>query len=300
MYAKYSLNTAVSSDITVISKNIMNDIASILTGTTDLTKLISCNVDSSVLVNDVTPAGWVLVEKVTDSKIILKAPISDKPTTYKYMMFAFAPLTGLVVYAGTGWDETNKVLINSVANTLTSKINIVVDRMTIFISSSPNHAIMYSQVPVGTYGPVGITERSRESSWDTAENGFTNFALFDTFSLNSLTASTLMLEPNSYKPITNSFANNSHLLSTINGSYTNLYPPKGNVSKGPDFSNVYELVSLNYSLNTAYHLGGSISEKADAWIGPNEVGNHEDQMAVGTDVYVQLGSPAARLMVRYG
>jgi len=301
MYAKYFLNTAISSDIVVVAKNIMNDVASILTGTTDLSTLISCKVESSVLVDNVRTAGWTLVEKVGDTKIVLKAPISDRPTSYKYIMFVYAPSNAYItVYAGTNWDATNKVLINSVANVNTSKIFVSTGMMTIIISSSVNHAIIYSQTSGGIYGPTGLSERSRESSWDTVENGFTNFALFDTNSSNTLIYNAYIIEPNSYRPITNSFANSNHNLSTVNGFSGGLYPPSGVVSKGPDLSNVYELVSLNYSFSGVYHLGGSISEKADVWVGPNNVGNHEDQMAVGVDVYVQLGAPAARLMVRYG
>ena len=298
MFARYAFNKNTPLN------DIQADLVSMLTGVTDPGLLVACDSARSEINVTANPAGWEVYDAVAPGKTALRAPISDVPGSYKYLFIDSVSTADYIRFTSyTDWDNVAHVGINpsyQTANYIYTNINITATTSGfIYITASANHAIFYLNNGATWNGPYGITERSRRGEWDTPENNFPNFGCF--YSCYADMGAGGLSQPLTYNPTANiveiSIINS---LRTIWGDAGYLYPSSVTITRNEKLSSSYQLYDLSAVEISRQHIGGSISEKADVWIGTLNVTYPEDTFVSGTDVYIQLGKGTNALIVRYG
>ncbi len=305
MYCKYTYNDASATAILANLVNLLTD------QVTSMSTITDCIVANSSITNTWSPSGWVVHDQVSASVVVLKAPIYDIPTKFKYLYLDVltAGFINTKVYetwdavAHTGTYPTNSAVI------VFYVIPIVLNAQgTIYFSSSPRHAVFYTLLGTTINGPYGVTERTRVGAWDTTANAFCN-----TFQLNS--TSFAGSTTSGYAPyIVNVAAAGAAKISAaaatcflatqyntclVNGIYVGtagLY-----TSLDANLNQVYGLRDLGVVYPVAYNNeGGDITSLTNIYVAPYNLGNHEDTYTVGANSFVQLGINSSRLTFMVG
>ena len=187
MYAKLAFN----SDAVDNRENILSDIVDVLTGETDLNNLISdINIANSFIDTSSSAAGWTLWDDISENEKVIRAPYTEYPTRYKYVHFNFHDQSGghkaIAWQFYRDWDEVSHTgTINRRINSSTSVLSDTTNGNYIYygdsadptciahISASSAHlaCINVTRNGVTTTGAPFLSERTRESKWDTLTNG---------------------------------------------------------------------------------------------------------------------------------
>ena len=303
MYAVYKyLNGATQA-------NVLADLVAILTGTTDVQTLSSsCDKASSLITTALTPAGWAVHDAAvpTANTMVLKAPIADNPSQFKYMWLS-TNISGYFenrLYEGwnaTAHSGTNMAYNDSSYNSYSQRVNFAfASGGFLYISASNRHMLIHSMSSGSTIGsasvtgPSGCVEYTRWSPWDTVSNGY--------LPVGSINSGGLQLGGNIYLP---RIRTTSGTDSTTMYGYTYALTSTLPNSKISDASGslIIPLVPIivSGSGGNGWFLGGNISELANIWHGPTSYGSMLDEFSLGTGTtYVIFSSSSYRIAIPKG
>ena len=295
MFVSYTYNANCS------LPQLVADIVSLLTdATADLTTLSTCAAANSSINKSVTQGGWTQVYSPSLGTYTLKAPVYDTnqttPTKFKYLYLSSTTAGYITVYVYDDWNSTTNTGINGTnangASIYTSvPINTVVSS-TIYISSSPRHAILYNDYS-SSAGPVGIMERSRVGAWDTPANAFCNTIHLFGITTGQWFMKTPIARDNTVaggKYTANNYSVNLKTTwSYSNQGYANLFQPVGTKTIDVNGNQVYSMARLSVFPDMAIsNEFGDITELCDVWALPLATGNCGDTITANANTYVVL------------
>ena len=181
-------------------QDILDDIVAILTGETDVSYLSSSCDKPNTTITSTVAAGWAVHDiapgYATGVGCVIKAPVADDATAFKYVGLRFIKSTGaFYVYIYEDWDNVAHSGTNG-SNTVSEvggnqlRVEPNIDDMTrgnFYLSASLRHIALYSYYLSGTThywgcstgnAPILVLERTRVTSWDTVANGYPPFILY--------------------------------------------------------------------------------------------------------------------------
>jgi hypothetical protein len=177
--------------VTVPVADVMSDIVAILTGETTVGNLSASAItgDSSINVSE-NVAGWTLFDDVDANNKVLRAPISDDGSKYKYIKLV---VDGDDIYWDNyvTWNDGNSTgdighRENTAGVVLTSNstyANYVFYQVTgtesmVMMSASANHFASHcmSDDMTKNTGIAFVSEHTRSSPWDTIANAYSPIA----------------------------------------------------------------------------------------------------------------------------
>lgn len=314
MYASITYSTSAADNV----DDVLADVVKLMTGVTDKTQLSSHVVQAGSEIISTVPAGWSVEQTLSTSDVVLKAPISDDNTKFKYIrLFANAVTShpNVAWEAYTDWDvatSSGTVVVrnfdtginNLPTNTSINYKNYVwqnssstqTDQTHFLINVSANHVMFQSRYGtsyVNQAGPSILCEHTRNDAWDTVANGFPPFVVSkqgfidDMFFSTSYTMSRMWIKPS--RP--------DGAGGTLTGQWLGMLTPYGSTSNGSAFSSTVRYQNMiDENLNIVpslipfgcvnyleYTQGGDISAKTNMYLA-----NLSDPGNTG-DVFVQGG-----------
>lgn len=278
-----------------------------------------CDTANTVISASIASAGWLLHDQYPGTGyVVLKAPVADDSTFFKYVMLDVSNVSYLQMYLYENWSNTTHVgtnLATIYGGGLQQRITTTVSA-SMLIFASARFIAMQSTTAAGIGSSTnnawtGIFERSRLAPWDTVANGYPP-ALISSgvqFGYQSGTAATPSYSPRFKNPAGGDFTTTSAgtypclmgWSSYLNGSNTGasgVGTVSGNTkasstikTKVPDgnggfYTPFNEIQYRNPSTAVSFE-GGSISTICDVW---NTVSypNNLDEVTKGANTYVIL------------
>lgn len=159
-----------------IVDDIMSDIVAVLTGETEVTNLSDSTRKEECEIVSTTAAGWLLHDQVSSSNIVLKAPIVDDPSTFKYIRI-FATGNRILIKFYESWDEVNHTGLEFAGHVTNLYIAYESDTdlyQEVLISASARHFIatnIFNNLKLPISDIPFLSEHTRDSVWDTVANG---------------------------------------------------------------------------------------------------------------------------------
>lgn len=149
--------------------NVLNDIVSLLTGTTNMSTLsANCIQISSALTSDGSRlAGWTVWDASSGVGTVCVRALNVDGTTYKYMVIAVdSNVLTFKVYES--WNATTHVGTNMSVAAITAQSSALSSGGTLYMSYSASCVIACTRINgVYTNSVFGILEHSRNEPWDT-------------------------------------------------------------------------------------------------------------------------------------
>lgn len=141
---------------------------------------VICDTTNTTISTSIAAAGWALHDQwAAVGQVIIKAPIVDDATSFKYVMLDVSNGAYLQMHLYEGWNNTTHVGTNQAYALITSqqqRTTLTVSA-SIAIAASARFIAMQSTVAAGVGSSdvnswTGIFERSRLAPWDTVTNGY--------------------------------------------------------------------------------------------------------------------------------
>lgn len=291
--------------------NLVSDVVKVLTGTTDKTQLSSSINQAGASIVSTIPGGWTLHDDVNSLKKVVKAPISDDPSKFKYVLVESSSgiifiesykswnnvsHTGVKYKRFNGATEQTTVGYNT-SNMIAYAIGAGNASGSIYISSSANHVAGMAVYNTGgaVYGLSLITERTRMSPWDTVANGYdpivytcnnigggeigSNANRFLNSPVGPLTSTTDFDFSSASNPAGMMYLSSS-VSATIGLTTTNATINIPNAVLNSAKSSVVPLVSFGCHSMANGNFGGEISAKCNIYLCPS-LGQNNDLITVG-------------------
>lgn len=170
MFAKIQYTTT-----TWTSANVFADMIKILTGETNLANL-SANVDAgnSYINTSSRVAGWASHDVVNSTTTVIKAPVADNGSQYKYVKLTLVT-NNISAILYEDWNATTHVGTNPTAATTTLHASSPGSSLTVEISASVRHFAVATRATANSVlstGPHGVFEHTRRTYYDTVSNGY--------------------------------------------------------------------------------------------------------------------------------
>ena len=322
MYCRYVYNTASANTL-------LTDLTTLLTSTTTptLTSLTSCVSANSVITTQYSQAGWTVHDNPDANSVVLKAPVFDIATKFKYLYLSVATAGYLMIRLFDGWDATAHTGtypavtsgVSAAASTTYDLAIVLNTQATIYISASPRAIALWGLIGTTNSGVYGCFERSRVGAWDTPANAFCNYAQFKyngghtyPYLINASQAG----QPKSFNVdvgyssvwgemtsdgIYGAFADDTR---ANNASAVNsrCFCLNQNVTGSNSLlGNSYPLTRVNSSAQkTLANECGSLSDVSNFYVLPYATGNVEDTINASGTTYILLGEPDNRFAVLNG
>lgn len=192
MYASITFKNTAESNLS----DVVSDVVKVLTGETNKANLSAQVVQEATTIISTQAAGWAVEQTVSPTDVVLKAPISDDNTKFKYIRifsgvfdgrtmvsweayqdWTVASTSGTVIkrrVASTFYDYPAQSGI-SFRNSIYATDTTNADQCKTMISASANHFVScshYGSSYIYYAGPSFLAEHTRNSAWDTVANGF--------------------------------------------------------------------------------------------------------------------------------
>lgn len=307
MYATLAYNTTDANS----ANNLMADIVKVLTGTTDKTQLSSSLNQVGTSIISTVAGGWAMHDDVSAIKKVIKAPISDDPSKFKYVVFEVVSSAYILFEFYKSWNNVAHTGVRyrryldtveqpvgayNTANTAGYAFSAGQQSGNIFVSSSTNHIAIQGTYNTGvsTIGMSLFSERTRMSPWDTVANGYDPI-IYTATSSHGLSYTSQKSINSPVGPLSSSSdydfssAHNNmgmmHLSTSVSAtanapSYTqqNIAIPD-TILNGAKAS-VIPLISFGCHSMQYGHFGGEISSKCSIYLCPS-TGQHNDLITVG-------------------
>lgn len=141
---------------------------------------VICDTTNTSISASIAAAGWELHDQwAAAGQVILKAPVVDDATFFKYVMLEVSNGVNLQMHLYEEWNNTTHVGTNlaiSYATTSQQRITLTV-AASMAIAASARFIAMQSTTAAGVGAPIlnewtGIFERSRIAPWDTISNAY--------------------------------------------------------------------------------------------------------------------------------
>ena len=141
---------------------------------------VICDTTNTTISASIAVAGWTLHDQYAAAgQVILKAPMADDATLFKYLMLDVSNAAYLQMHLYEGWANTTHVgtnLATGYATTSQQRLTLST-ASSIAIAASARFVAMQSITAAGVGASnqnewTGIFERSRLAPWDTVANGY--------------------------------------------------------------------------------------------------------------------------------
>jgi len=181
MYASIQYTAAAT------ATQVLADIVTIATGPIglQLTSLTAPRNGAGSFITSTTAGGWIMHDNVSATVKVLKAPISDDGTKFKYLHLSVYT-TGVKFESYRSWNEVahtgvvNKRLTGGgVDLTISTSVNYVyynnastISQMCISCTANHFAAVCGTNSLLNTTGVGFLSEHTRTSPWDTVANGY--------------------------------------------------------------------------------------------------------------------------------
>ena len=169
--------------------NVASLIANVLAGETNPANLGSfVDAAQSTIISN-TPAGWTIHDAAAGTNtIVIKAPLADDATKFKYAKIAVPTPTGVAITGAEDWNATTHTPTNLTANASSSSEYQIIDLtngFTMYIAANARGFVLMTTTATtsGNYGNgvYIVAERSRTHPWDTVAAGFCPLVVIDTY-----------------------------------------------------------------------------------------------------------------------
>lgn len=180
MYA--SLHYRANSTPTLI----LSDVVKVLTGETNLANLSASVLQADSFITSTIAAGWTLFDDVSATVKVLRSPIYDDPTRYKYLWMSVST-NDIVMEYYTDWNNVSHtgtrvprydINTNGEESIFVCRSNVRTETM-LMISASADHAVFHSCRNNLDYSSgsnitslAGIMSMTRAAAWDTVANAY--------------------------------------------------------------------------------------------------------------------------------
>jgi hypothetical protein len=288
MFATYTYTS------TATAGNVLNDIVSILTGTTDKATLSASCDQANTTITSTYAAGWTLHDASagTNAKCI-KAPLADDPTKYKYVVIDTNGSTYVLSKVYETWDETGHTGTNLADGSATSSANqqlALTAGGTLYIGATARYCCFTAQTTTsfgsstGNNSLTGCFERTRMGVWDTVAKGVPPFIF------NRSTGRSLNVEsaPRLFKYDNTSVTTTSAVCNMVSIGMIQTRPATYKIidDTGASVMPMWPLYVSNTALmNCPY---GNISALCDIWMLPDSSCAHLDTVTVGAKDYIVI------------
>ncbi|TAN52016.1 MAG: hypothetical protein EPN21_05120 [Methylococcaceae bacterium] len=295
MFAKYTYKANAAQG------NVLNDIALLLTGTTNKALLSADCVQASTEIIAVNPAGWSLFDAAAGTnKKCLSAPCANGGTKYVVLSTATSGYVYLPLYES--WNAvthagTNVTNGSETSTTMAPPVNLTLGG-TLLIGATERYLVMSGYTAAGwmANGAVIIGEREPVDPWDTVAAGYPVSVHGTALSLatggNYFYAPRLKGASSDY---TGSSAIYCAATAALNSSGAPPCPTQ--MARDANFQPVYPLFPISltgYHSSLGYvHQGGRLL--GDLYATTSGVGTTGDELPVGADIYciAKAGASAA-------
>lgn len=178
MYAKYSYAAGAS------PSNLLADVVAILTGETNKANLSADCVQANTAITSTVASGWTVHDAAAGTNAqVLKAPLADDGTTFKYIKIDCNTAGYLKIGVYETWDATGHTGTNMAYNSENTTSHAQRVDLTsggiMHIFASARFAVMCAQYGAAwgnsASGPSGCVERTRLLTYDTVANGWPPF-----------------------------------------------------------------------------------------------------------------------------
>ena len=297
----------------------ISDIVAVLSGETvvaNLTADASSIIDASSLTS-----GWSVHDAVTSTNVVIKAPVADDPTQFKFSRLYASGETVISIQSYEFWNETTHVGSNPIGaihslNTSETTASVI------YISGSDRHFLLngtFNNNASGLTTLPGLFEHTRKDVWNTIPHGYLNVVV----PANGLSDTVLSKGTASSFRWGRTLAVNG--LGDVTGTAASGFvavPLGNNFADGTgDGVNIYELLNDNNGYRVLDetktggnhplwpfgviapqlgHFGGDISSLCDIYLSTRNFGNNFDELSYNGNTYVIWKLSTYRMAVRKG